>query len=158
MNHEQWLGALIAPDSQRSAAARVGVTQSTVSRQLARGRLDPELVILLARAYDVNEVDALVETGYVDPEAVALAGIPTALGHATNAQILEEIRLRTDPEAVRLLRGGDDPDVITPRFGRTHEYVAPASAAASERMKETGPDLDDVGEESQDPGDHADLP
>ncbi len=95
-------------------AARIQKT--TLMRQIDRGEIPAENVIALARAHGVNAIDALVDLGYLLPEEVALAGVPTALGHATNGQILEEIHRRVDPEAVRVLRGGGDPDVITPRF------------------------------------------
>ena len=153
MNHEEWLDRLIEPNSRRTAATKAGTSHSTISRQLAKGKLDPELVIALARAYDQSPADALVELGYLTAEELDLAGVPAALGYATNAQILDEIRQRTDPDAVRLLRGGGDPDVITPSFGRLRMSDMPDRFAASDRgIDAKYPDDSDRGEESQDPG------
>ncbi|MFT3661962.1 MAG: hypothetical protein QM809_11330 [Gordonia sp. (in: high G+C Gram-positive bacteria)] len=165
MNFQEWLDALTGGDSLRTVATNTGVSHSTISRQLAKSKLDPELVIALARAYRHNEVDALVETGYVDSASVELAGIPVALGYATNAQILDEIRKRTDPEAARMFRDEGDPNVITPNFGHQaqHQVTAakaqdtePAIRVASKRVKEMAEDTSNVGEENQDSGDDFD--
>ncbi len=160
------MSGLIGADSQRVAATKVGTTHSTISRQLARGKLDPELVIALARAYDRNEVDALVETGYVDAEAASRAGVPQALGYATNAQIYGEIMRRVDPDAVRLFRGGGDPDAIGVADAPTHvddlaarrgrplnERWAARNAGAPSEGELRARESDGLGEESQDPGD-----
>lgn len=113
MSHEEWLAQLVAGDSQRTVAGKVGVQQSKISRQLANGKLNPELVIALARAYEVSPVDALVDTNYLATADIEGAGIAEALGYATNRQLLDEVRRRSKPDAVRLLRGGDG--TITPK-------------------------------------------
>lgn len=136
MNHEEWLAALTGGASQRSIADEAGVQQSKISRQLAGGKLAPELVIDLARAYGASPVDALVGTGYLSEADIEGAGIVDALGFATNKQLLEEIRQRHDPEAVRILRGGDG--AITPRKP-TGGADPKAGRAASAREAKASP-------------------
>ena len=141
MRHEEWLSRLTAGQSQRSIAASVGVQQSKISRQLDRGWLDPELVIALAREYGASPVDALVDTDYLDPADIEGAGIAEALGYATNKQLLDEIRRRTKPDAVRMLRGGDG--TITPK-GKTSESSdegQSVAAAADEAARKTVAEL-----------------
>lgn len=115
MDFKKWIETLPGEPLVTQAAERAGIDRSTISRQLKRGMVSAENVIALARAHGHNEIDALIETGYVASEALAGAGIPQALAQATNQQILDEISQRMDPEAVRLFQG--DGDVITPRFG-----------------------------------------
>lgn len=158
MRHEEWLEQTIGNDSQRSVAAKVGVPQSTISRQVARGRLDPELVIAIARAYSTSPADALVETGYLEGEDLEVAGVPQALGYATNQQLYEEIMRRVDPDAVRLFRPRN---VITPDFaprtptvrpGRWEMSPPPDTVAANTSDEKGIPDIPSEAEESQDPG------
>ena len=123
MGHEAWLQQLLAGDSLRSAARKVGVAPSTITRQLERsGRLGAEMVIDLARAYGRSPVDALIETGYVREGETSLVGIAQALAAATNAQLLAEIAERVDPDGVRDFHGGDS-NVISPDFSAIRPVV-----------------------------------
>lgn len=95
MDHKEWLDALIGSDSYRSAAAKIGVDQSTLSRQLTRrAALSAEYVILLARAYGRRAGDELVATGYLEPGDLEGVGVEQALKSATNQQLLEEVDSR----------------------------------------------------------------
>lgn len=158
MRHEEWLTRTIGSDSQRSTAGKVGVPQSTISRQLAKGKLDPELVIAIARAYEVSAIDALVDTDYLKEDDVDIAGVPQALGYATNQQLYEEIMRRVDPDAARLFRPRS---VITPDFTPRTPAVRPgswavsdipASVAAHNDDEKGVPDIPSEAEESQDRG------
>ncbi|QRY62698.1 helix-turn-helix transcriptional regulator [Gordonia sp. PDNC005] len=157
MTHEEWLAATIGVDSQRAAAIKVGVPQSTISRQLARRKLDAELVVSLARAYGVPAGQALIDTGYLEPADLRGVGVQQALGRATNHQLLEEIMRRTDPDAVRIFDGPADADVITPRFGAKDEDDDQPLPMAARRLDAPSPGealydhLDGLGEESQIP-------
>lgn len=145
MTHGEWLDQLPGNPSISAAARAAGIQKTTLIRQLDRGEISAENVVALARAHNANEIDALIETGYVDPEALAGAGIPQALAQATNRQILDEITQRMDPEAVRMFKGADDAEVITPRFGAD---VAPLRddlpSVAYEGEVDTGTADDDI--------------
>lgn len=112
MEHNEWIEQLIGNDSIRTAATKVRTNGSTITRQLQRGGLSPEMVIALCRAYDHPTVEGLVETGYLYPHEVETPGVNLVLPKATNRQLLEEINRRSDPEARRLFTNTDDHDVI----------------------------------------------
>ena len=60
MNFESWLTDLIGNDTRRVASSKAGMAESTLSRQLSRGSLSPEMVIALCRAYDRSPVQGLI--------------------------------------------------------------------------------------------------
>lgn len=111
MNFESWLDALIDGDTRRTAAKKAGYAQSTLSRQLDREKLLPEMVIALCRAYDRSPVQGLVETGYINEYEVQGVDLAIALHDATNEQLLNEILRRSDPEA-RYLFGADGDSAV----------------------------------------------
>lgn len=102
MDFNAWLLELIGDDSQRTASAKSGMAESTLSRQLSRGSLRPEMVIALCRGYNRSPVTGLIETGYLREWEAEGVGIPFALHNASNQQLLDEIMRRSDPEALYL--------------------------------------------------------
>lgn len=107
MEHETWIKS-ISPDLSPTAAAKTaGLSHTTVLRQVEKGRLSADNVIAIARAYDASIVDALVDTGHIQAGEVEIVGVVQALGYATNAEMLDEMHKRVDPEAVRLFHGED---------------------------------------------------
>ena len=111
MNFETWLTELIGEDTRRTASSKAGMAESTLSRQLSRGHLSPEMVISLCRAYDRSPVQGLVETGYINEYEVQGVDLAIALHDATNEQLLNEILRRSDPEA-RYLFGADGDSAV----------------------------------------------
>lgn len=107
MNFETWLTDLIGDDTRRTASTKAGMAESTLSRQLSRGKLSPEMVIALCRAYNRSPVTGLIETGYIYPHEIEGPGVAAALDRATNQELLDAVMRRSDPEA-RYLFGGDD--------------------------------------------------
>lgn len=107
MNFNAWIEGLIGSDTQRQASRKANLAESTLSRQLSRGHLRPEMVIALCRAYGRSPVTGLVETGYINSWETEGVAIPYALQQATNEQILSEILRRSDPEA-RIMFGAED--------------------------------------------------
>lgn len=121
MEHRAWIDGLIDGDSYRAAAEKVGTNGSTITRQLNKEHLSPEMVIALCRAYGRKPVDGLVETGYLQPWEIEGVGIDAAIDQATNKQLLDGIMRRSDPEA-RYLFGLDD-DVINPEMDDRNNVV-----------------------------------
>lgn len=112
MNFETWLTELIGEDTRRTASSKAGMAESTLSRQLSRGHLSPEMVIALCRAYDRSPVAGLIQTEYINDYELQGPDVEVALREATNEQLLNEIMRRSDPEA-RYLFGNDvDDDAI----------------------------------------------
>lgn len=115
MDMNEWFKQTTEPDTQRMVARKIGAQQSKISRQLKLDRMEAELVIDIARAYEKNIVQALVDTGFLHIDEVERVGIEEALDLATNRQFLAAIERRTDPDAHRLM--GIQPGVINPEFG-----------------------------------------
>lgn len=129
MDIETWINRVIGDDSRRTAAKKIDVNDSTISRQISRTHtLSPEVVIALCREYGYSPADGLVETGHLEPNEIEGAGVSEALGYATNEQILEEMMRRVDPQAVRLFQG--DEDEITPDFSNNvRDFPTPPASA-----------------------------
>ncbi|AWB82249.1 hypothetical protein C3B44_07685 [Corynebacterium yudongzhengii] len=107
MDIEKWFTDLTGNASLREAAETSGVSKSTLSRNLDAGRMTPETIITLCRAYGRSPVTGLVETGYIESYETDGVSVPFALERATNQQLLDEIMRRSDPEA-RHLFGADE--------------------------------------------------
>lgn len=112
MEHKTWIETLLGGDSMRQASQKVGYAQTTLQRQVDKGRLSPEMVISLCRAYDHPAVEGLVETGYLYPHEVETPGVNLVLPKATNRQLLDEVNRRSDPEARQLFTNTNDRDVV----------------------------------------------
>nr|DAX96052.1 MAG TPA: hypothetical protein [Caudoviricetes sp.] len=112
MTHETWLAELIGADSMRTASQKTEYAQTTISRQLSRGHLSPEMVIALCRAYDRSPVTGLIETGYINDYEIHGPDVEIALHEATNEQLLDEIMRRSDPQARYLFGNDGDEDTI----------------------------------------------
>lgn len=112
MDIEEWFNELTGKASLRDAASRAGSTKSTLSRQIDKGRLSPEMVISLCRAYNRSPITGLIETGYIQPWETQGVSIPYALEQATNQQILDEIIRRSDPEARKLFTNETYPQAV----------------------------------------------
>ncbi len=111
MDINEWIKGLIGEDSYRAAAVKADTTGPTITRQLQKGHLSPEMVIALCRAYDRSPVQGLVETGYINEYEVQGVDLAIALHDATNEQLLNEIMRRSDPEA-RYLFGADGDSAV----------------------------------------------
>lgn len=166
-SHEQWLLELIGSDSMRTAAQKSKYAQTTISRQLSRGYLRPEMVIALCRAYDHSPVAGLIEIGYINDYEIHGPDVEIALHEATNEQLLDEIMRRSDPQA-RYLFGNDGDDnaiglaphltPVSDAHGSLHddddgivrefnyspdEYAADSSPNEQEEREKRGEDLID---------------
>lgn len=141
MDFETWLTDLIGDDTRRTASKKSGMAESTLSRQLSRGHLSPEMVIALCRAYGVSPVQGLIDTGYLHPWEVEGPDVAIALRSATNQAILDEIMRRSDPEA-RHLFGNETTDNVV---GLDPATPWPQDYAAQQRDPEPEEGDDDFG-------------
>lgn len=116
MNIEEWLNTLPgSPTVSQAADHTPGVSKATFLRHADKGKTTAEYVIAIARAHNVNEIQALADMGFVEEAAVVEMAINKALGMATNSKLLEEINKRVDPEARRLFHGDGVPGIIDVR-------------------------------------------
>ncbi|WP_176386621.1 helix-turn-helix transcriptional regulator [Gulosibacter sp. 10] len=118
MTYLNWLSARTDGASLRDIAARAGVTQSTLSRQISgASTLDAGLVIKVARAYGLNVLEALVASGFVTEEEAGAPGVASALERATDTELAREILRRAEEsermrEPVSTLADGPEGEVI----------------------------------------------
>ena len=91
MTITEWFADLIGDDTVNKAATRAGVNQSTLSRQLAAGRISPELVVPLARAYGYDAIEALVTEGLLSREDVARHDVRATLAAADDRELAAEV-------------------------------------------------------------------
>lgn len=153
MDFNAWLLELIGDDTQRTASTKAGMAESTLSRQLSRGTLRPEMVIALCRGYDRSPVTGLIETGYLREWEAEDVGIPYALRQATNQQLLDEIMRRSDPEALYLF-GDPTGEAIDYEMGddlaaRRARATTDVASEFYDAVADSSPD-----EEEGDPGDY----
>ena len=103
MDIQQWYVVTVGDDSENQVALRSGVVQRTLNRQLAAGRLSPETVVAVARAYGRDVLDALVTVGLITAQDIRNHGVRQALIDATDREIAELVY-------ERLARGDDHPE------------------------------------------------
>lgn len=129
MNFETWLTDLISPDSRRVAAQKIGIAESTLSRQLSRGKILPETVIELCRAYGRLPGRGLIETGYLQPWEVEGASNAFNADNLTNQELLDAMLRRSDPESRYLFGGEGQDDVIglSPNATNAQVFEFPSS-------------------------------
>lgn len=133
MEHNEWFNERVGTDSVNAAAKTAGLAQATLDGQLKRGSLPAESVIKIARAYDYNPVQGLVDTGYLD--ALEAQGKIAIINweDVTDAELCKELLDRCDPDGTLSRETWDGPlddDAITEIEGaapttRTQLRVAP---------------------------------
>lgn len=96
MTITEWFTRLIGEDSVNAAAGRAQINQSTLSRQLNAGRLSPEMVVPLARAYGADVIDALVIHGLISPKDVRLHDVRVELARIPDKELADEVWRRME--------------------------------------------------------------
>ena len=94
MTTMDWYRRTTGDASVNSAATRAGLVQSTLARQLQAGRLSPESVIAIARAYGGGAISGLIDTGHLTHDDVRIYGLRPLLANATDAEIAAEVMRR----------------------------------------------------------------
>lgn len=101
MAHKTWLSRVAGDDTTNAVATRAGIYTATLSKQLARGKLSPENIIAIARAYRAPILDSLVACGIITEAEAAIKnrlGLEEALHEATDDHLLRELLRRVDDE------------------------------------------------------------
>ena len=121
MNTEMtWYYATVGDDTPNAAAGKSGLVQSTLAAQLRRGRLAPESVVAIARAYGADAIKGLIAAGLISADDVRRYGTKEALHAATDAEIAEEVYRR-------LVAGTATDDLTDGQIGELHQNVRPDS-------------------------------
>lgn len=113
MDFKKWLSTLPGSPTPSLAAKASGLANPTLLRHADRGYSTADNVIVIARAYGVNIIDALVENDFLKPDETNAERLPTkeAFKRATVSEILEAL-----VEAVNsagIMDGNFDKDDIT---------------------------------------------
>ena len=97
MNKHEWLEAAIGEDTVSEMALKAGMSKATAFRQFNNDlNFTAENVILIARAYHKDPVEALVAFDYLRDDERGTASLRAALKNATNDDLLTEIAARLD--------------------------------------------------------------
>lgn len=167
MNIAKWYERVAGSHSVNAVAGIAGINQSTLNRQLRSGRLEPELVVAIARAFNEDILDALIIQGFLTREDVEKHDSRTTLEQATDKEIVAEIErrlreAREHPEFDKPLGETSASNVTEIRRPRAREENLPDFTKLAARKVTNRPEwdaiqaLNDIGEESQDPGDYED--
>ncbi|ALA68426.1 hypothetical protein CLAC_03270 [Corynebacterium lactis RW2-5] len=98
-------------DNNTEAAKKSGISSSNFTRWKKGARADPDFVVKVARAYDVNVLEALVEAEFITEEEAALTTVaPTLdLSQVDAQELIDELQHRVDiiKQLLSLEEGGD---------------------------------------------------
>lgn len=97
MDKHNWLAAAMNGESVNELATKSGISSATAWRQFNNDlNFTAENVILIARAYHKDPVEALVAFGYLRDDERGTASLRAALRKATDDDLLTEIAARLD--------------------------------------------------------------
>ncbi|SEB74255.1 hypothetical protein SAMN04488531_1703 [Corynebacterium coyleae] len=98
MDIETWINSLPGAPSITAVASAARIQKTTLFRQIERGAISAENVILICQAYEIDVADALIAHGYcteTDFKVESLA-IREALERADWSEIFDEITKRVN--------------------------------------------------------------
>ena len=97
MDKYQWLKEAMNGETINELANKAGISSATAWRQFNNDlNFTAENVILIARAYHKDPVEALVAFDYLREDERGTASLRAALQNATNDDLLTEIAARLD--------------------------------------------------------------
>lgn len=97
MNKHEWFSSTIGNDTIAEVGLKAGIVKTTIWRQFNNDlNFTAENVILIARAYHKDPVEALVAFDYLREDERGAASLRAALKNATNDDLLTEIAARLD--------------------------------------------------------------
>lgn len=91
---KKWYEATTGGASVNAVAARAGLVQTTLARQLRADALSPESIVAVARAYSADVIGALIVAGVITDEDVRRHGVRLTFKAATDAEIAAEVMKR----------------------------------------------------------------
>lgn len=97
MTESRWwtyLQSLMEGETQQDAANRIGISKSNITRWKAGARADPDFVVKVARAYDVNVLEALVEAEFITAEEANLRTVDRSSTKLSNKELAAEVARR----------------------------------------------------------------
>ena len=104
---EDWLAEVAPGVSENEVARRVGLVQSTLSRQLRADAVPPENVVAIAREYGASPVSGLVAIGLIAEDEVRRAAGMVGIEDVTDEDLVAEVLRRIQTASAH-------PDLIAP--------------------------------------------
>ena len=138
--HLEWFERTTRNDSNRTVAAKAGISDATLGRQLRDGALKADAIISIAEAYDESPVFALVDLGFISARWTQDIGVMSALGKVTDEELTDELLRR-----LRLLDTTPVDDLAERRKEKSNsnpEAVDESGYDASRHVAYNGPDED----------------
>lgn len=100
MDKKTYFAQLTHDAAINEISTKTGLSVSTLWRQYNKGcEFSAESVIIIARAYSENPVEALVEFGYIRADEMANGRTVARLHDASNDELLQELARRLKENA-----------------------------------------------------------
>ena len=101
MSKTQWweyLESLMGGQTAKEAATLTGISASNFTRWKQGARADPDFVVKIARAYNVNVLEALVKADFITEEEAKLTEVAPVLDltKVSGADLMGEVERRVD--------------------------------------------------------------
>jgi transcriptional regulator with XRE-family HTH domain len=90
----EWFEAATAGETQAQIADRLGVSRATIVRWLRRGRLDPNTVLAVSRAYRVDPIQGLIAAKWLTPADMHNGGTRYVVSYAPTMMLVDELYRR----------------------------------------------------------------
>lgn len=151
MKHSEWFNRITNGASGNAAAAKSGISVSSLNRHLSGGELSAEEVIALCRAYGHSPVKGLAATGHLTHEEATGMTTAAAAELLSDPELIRTLayRINANPEAWFGTFGelADEPvDELAARRSNTPPNdVGPVEYAANRRTPEPEEGDDDYG-------------
>lgn len=97
MDIKKWLQEISNDEGYTVIARKAGLNPGTFKRQWEPGKIPPESLVAIARAYSVSPVRALIVAGLITEKEAGAAGLPAlaeALRSASDAELIGELLRR----------------------------------------------------------------
>lgn len=94
MNSIQWMRKITNGDDVSTIARKTGTPRRTLYRQVERGELSVDNVLLIAKSYKANPIHALVELGFIEAHWTSTPSTKTVLKTASEDELCAEILRR----------------------------------------------------------------
>ena len=137
MNSIQWMRKITNGDDVSTIARKTGTPRRTLYRQVERGELSVDNVLLIAKSYKANPIHALVELGFIDAHWTNTPSTKTVLKTASEDELCAEIlrRLKLGSKAF------DEPiDKAEQRLQGNRHQVTPSDPSRDDIVNELKPE------------------
>lgn len=89
MNFQEWIQKLPGSPNPTNVSQQANLPKATILRHFENGQTTAEKVIIIARAYKVSPIDALIDMGFLNPDD--LGGERTPIKQALAAADISEL-------------------------------------------------------------------